>query len=60
MFGRFVAPQPAVTDFFDFFAWDRMTVLVVAAFFWIPGVRDSGAIEQHHRRRQHENMLRHV
>jgi hypothetical protein len=32
LFGRLVAPQPAVVDFFDFFAWNRMTVLVAAAF----------------------------
>ena len=27
LFSRRVAPQPAVADFFDFFARDRMTIL---------------------------------
>jgi hypothetical protein len=31
----------------------------VAAFFIIPGMSSSGAIEQHHRR-QHAKMLRHL
>jgi hypothetical protein len=35
-----------------------MTVFVVAAFFRIPGMSGSGAIEKHHRR-QHAKMLRH-
>jgi hypothetical protein len=38
LFGRLVAPLPAVADFFDFFARDRMTVLVVAAFVVIPAM----------------------
>jgi hypothetical protein len=50
LFGLLVAPQPAVTDFFDFFAWDRMTVLVVTAFFWIPGMPlCRGDAGDHHR-----------
>ena len=43
LFGRRVAPQPAVADFFDFFTRDRMTILVVAAFVVIP------ATDTHHR-----------
>ena len=31
LFGRQVAPNPAVADFLDFFTRDRMTVLAVAA-----------------------------
>ena len=38
MFGRRVAPKPAVADFLDFFTRDRMTVLVVAAFVVIPAM----------------------
>jgi hypothetical protein len=60
LFGRHVTPKPAVADFLDFFTRDRMTVLVVAAFFVIPGMSSSGAIEQRHYRRQHAKMLRHL
>ena len=48
MFGRCVAPNPAVAEFFNVFTRDRMTVLVVTAFFVVPGMSSSGAIEQHH------------
>src|SRR5262249_7269517 len=60
LFGCLVAPKPAGADFLDFFTWDRMTVLVVAAFFVIPGMSSSGAIEQHRPRRQHAKMRRHL
>jgi hypothetical protein len=36
LFGRLVALLPASGDFFDFFARDRMTVGIVAAFVRIP------------------------
>jgi hypothetical protein len=38
LFGRPVAPLPAVANFLDFFARDWMTVLVVAALLVIPAV----------------------
>ena len=38
LFGRCVAPEPAIAHFPDFFTRDRMTVLVVAAFFIIPAM----------------------
>jgi hypothetical protein len=60
LFGRLVVPKPAVADFLDFFTRHRMTVLVAAAFFRIPGMSSSGAIDQHHGRRQHAKMLRHL
>jgi hypothetical protein len=43
LLGRRVTPKPAVTDFLDFFARDRMTVFVVAALLVIP------AMDKHHR-----------
>ena len=43
LFGRHVTPKPAVADFLDFFTWDRMTVLVLAALLVIP------AMDKHHR-----------
>ena len=45
LLSRLVAPQPAVTDFFDFFARDGMTIFIAAAVFGIPGMSGSGAIE---------------
>jgi hypothetical protein len=41
-------------------AWHRPTFFVVAAFLRIPGVRDSGAIDQYQPRRQQTNKLRHL
>jgi hypothetical protein len=38
LFGRLVAPKPAVADFLDFFARDRTTILVVATFVIIPAM----------------------
>jgi hypothetical protein len=38
LFGRCVALMPAIAKFLDFFTRDRMTVLVVAAFFIVPAM----------------------
>src|SRR5262245_48029166 len=53
LFGRLIAPLPAVADFFDFFARDRTTVLVVAAFIRIPRVPLSYADTDKHRAGNH-------
>ena len=57
---KMLAPHQVFIPITQFGARHRPAIAVVAAFVRIPGMSSGGAVEQHHRRRQHANMLGHL